>query len=128
MGLAAERYDRLDYEEFAGELARLVPPQHVAFVEAFEDLIEIGDYVFVHAGVRPGVALADQRRADLRWIRDPFLDHGGDLPATVVHGHTISDEVDVRRNRIGIDTGAYATGRLTALGLEGSATWTLVAA
>jgi serine/threonine protein phosphatase 1 len=84
------------------------------------DTIRIGDYLFVHAGVRPGVSLDEQTQADLRWIRDPFLTHDGDHGFVVIHGHTIVEEVDVRSNRIGIDTGAYRSGVLTAIALEGT--------
>lgn len=83
----------------------------------------IGDYLFVHAGIRPEVALADQQETDLLWIRQGFLESEADLPFVVVHGHTVTSEADVRRNRIGIDTGAYRTGILTALGLEGGERW-----
>ncbi len=124
-GIDAQAYDRMDYEEFSTALQRQVPAEHRAFLATFEDLIVIGDYVFVHAGVRPGVALDAQRSGDLRWIRDPFLDHGRPLEKIVVHGHTISDELDIQPHRIGVDTGAYSTGRLTALGLEGGASWTV---
>ena len=95
-GMAPDRYDQLDYEEFAGELKQLVPDEHSAFLAEFEDMIVIGDYVFVHAGVRPGIDLDQQRPRDLRWIRDPFLDHEKPLEKMVVHGHTISAGLDVR--------------------------------
>lgn len=128
-GMDPEHYDRLDYEEFATELAKIVPSTHTAFFEQFEDMIVIGDYVFVHAGIRPGVELSEQRTSDLRWIRDPFLDYDKPLCGKmIVHGHTISDGVETRIHRIGVDTGAYATGQLTALGLENETTWTLTAA
>ena len=126
-GLDTDRYDRLDYEEFAAELKQLVPAEHTAFIDRFEDLIEIGDYVFVHAGIRPGVDLDQQHSRDLRWIRDPFLDHDRSFNKMIVHGHTISPEIDFRSNRIGVDTGAYSTGQLSALGLEDATSWTVVA-
>ena len=78
-----------------------------------------GDYLFVHAGIRPGIALAEQAQADLRWIREPFLDHPARHELMVVHGHTIARDVEERSGRIGIDTGAYKHGVLTALVLEG---------
>ena len=84
-----------------------------------------GDYLFVHAGVRPKVALDAQKASDLRWIREPFLSSTADHGAVVVHGHTITDAVEDRGNRIGIDTGAYASGRLTVLGVEGTERWFL---
>jgi serine/threonine protein phosphatase 1 len=78
-----------------------------------------GDYFFVHAGVRPGVRLADQKEEDLLWIRDDFLNSSQDFGKVVVHGHTPIEKPDVRRNRINIDTGAFATGNLTCLVVEG---------
>src|SRR3546814_20529415 len=81
------------------------------------------DYAVVHAGVCPGVDLADQRAADLRWIRNRFLRHEGDFGKLIIHGHTITDAPEDLPNRIGIDTGAFASGRLTALGLAGAARW-----
>lgn len=122
-GMDAAEYERLDYEELVERLATLVPSRHRAFLTGFEDMIVIGDYAFVHAGVRPSTALDAQRRSDLRWIRDPFLDHRAPLEKMIVHGHTMNDDVAYGVHRIGIDTGAYATGRLTALGLEGGDTW-----
>ena len=77
-----------------------------------------GDYFFAHAGVRPGVPLAQQREEDLLWIRQDFLLYEEDFSKIVVHGHTPVPQPDVRPNRINIDTGAYATGRLTCLRLE----------
>ena len=79
-----------------------------------------GDYLFVHAGVRPGIPIERQDPADLLWIRDEFLNHDGAHEAVVVHGHTIAPDVEFRANRIGIDTGAYLTDRLTALCLSGT--------
>jgi serine/threonine protein phosphatase 1 len=75
--------------------------------------------LFVHAGVRPGVPLQAQTEADLIWIRSPFLDHAGSFDKMVVHGHTPGQVPVMRPNRIGIDTGAVFTGRLTALRLQG---------
>jgi len=79
----------------------------------------IGDYMFVHAGVRPGVPLDAQLERDLIWIREPFLDYEGDFGKFVVHGHTPVSEPDIRANRIDIDTLAWRSGTLTALVLEG---------
>lgn len=84
-----------------------------------------GSYLFVHAGIRPGVPLDRQEEADLLWIRQPFLTSEARHPWKVVHGHSVTDGVDHRPNRIGIDTGAYRTGVLTALGLERDGCWTL---
>jgi len=104
-----------------------VPQEDIDFIRGFEDQILIGDYLFVHAGIRPGVALEDQRVADLRWIREPFLSHRESFGPVVVHGHTIFGEPDFAPNRIGVDTGAYKSGRLTALGLEGTQRWLIEA-
>ena len=105
-----------------------IPASDRAYLGAAEDMIRIGDYLFVHAGIEPGVPFEEQRTGELRWIREPFLGHRGDHGAVVVHGHTITDEPVFRPNRIGIDTGAYASGRLTALALEGTARWLIAAA
>jgi serine/threonine protein phosphatase 1 len=102
-----------------------IPPEHARFIGGMADTLTLGDYLFVHAGIRPGVDLSLQSQSDLRWIRSPFLDHEDDHGFVVVHGHTISDGVDERSNRVGIDTGAYRTGILTALALEGRERWTI---
>jgi serine/threonine protein phosphatase 1 len=104
-------------------LQRYIPARHRNFLQSLDDQIGFGDYLFVHAGIRPGVALAAQDSQDMRWIRGDFLDYRGDLGAFIIHGHSISAEPDVQVNRIGIDTGAYRSGTLTALGLEGEARW-----
>ncbi len=104
-------------------LPSYVPEAHRAFLRAMHDGLQFGDYFFTHAGIRPGVPLEQQDRQDLRWIRGGFLDSQEDHGVIVVHGHTVREDVEVRRNRIGIDTGAYASGRLTGLGLEGAARW-----
>lgn len=124
-GIGEAEYERLDYDELAAALDRQVPARHRSFLDRLENMIELGDYIFVHAGVHPDVPLDAQDPSDLRWIRSPFLDHGRPLGKMVVHGHTIADDLDVCPHRIGIDTGAYATGRLTAIGLEGEELWRL---
>ncbi|MBM4409618.1 MAG: serine/threonine protein phosphatase [Chloroflexi bacterium] len=107
--------------EAAGRaLQAALPPAHRAFLGRLALRYRVGDYAFAHAGVRPGVAFERQDEADLLWIRRPFLDHAGDFGAVVVHGHSIAPAPVVRENRIGIDTGAYASGRLTCLVLEGT--------
>lgn len=118
-------YMGLDLEELADRLATLVPEEHLAFLEGFEDMIVIGDYAFVHAGIRPGIPLDQQRKSDLRWIREEFVGQRGDLEKVIVYGHTIYGDVDERGSRIGIDTGAYASGKLTAIGLEADQRWYL---
>ncbi len=103
----------------ARDWAAAVPPRHQAFVRGLPLMHAAGGYLFVHAGLRPGVPLARQSRLDMLWIREPFLSFHGDLPGVVVHGHTPHNEPVIRRNRIGIDTGAYLGGALTCLVLEG---------
>ena len=119
-GVDQQRYDRATLEEVQQLMREAVPAADVTFLESFEDMVEIGDYVFVHAGIDPGVPLAEQKPQHLRWIREPFLSHGESHELVVVHGHTIREEPEDLGNRIGIDTGAYMTGRLTALRLEGA--------
>lgn len=104
-------------------LREVIPSEHQTFLAGLADTFSFGDYLFVHAGIRPGVTLQHQAPRDLRWIRGAFLDDPRDHGVTVVHGHTITKEVDVRPNRIGIDTGAYHFGVLTALGVEGDQHW-----
>lgn len=107
--------------ELPKRVREVVPEEHIRFIKGFKDHVAVGDYLFVHAGVRPGVSLDQQEPSDLRWIREEFLsDEDTDHGFRVVHGHTITDEPDVKPNRIGIDTGCYLSGSLTALVLEGS--------
>lgn len=124
-GISDQAYRDCEYPELLEMLRAHVPAEHVAFLEAFEDLIVVGDYAFVHAGIRPGETLASQRPSDLRWIRENFLEHRGALEKVIVHGHTITEEVELREHRIGLDTGAYASGKLTAMGFEGDERWVL---
>jgi serine/threonine protein phosphatase 1 len=95
------------------------PSDHRAFVEGLPRLVRFGGYVFVHAGVRPGRAVDDQDPDDLVWIREPFLTSNADFGMLVVHGHTPVKAPEVRPNRINIDTGAFFTGQLTCVVLEG---------
>jgi len=104
-----------------------VPEPHRAFLRAMRDTVRFGDYLFTHAGIRPGVPLDDQDPQDFRWIRREFLDSNADHGVVVVHGHTVQEDAEIRPNRIGIDTGAYRSGRLTALGLEGTEQWLIQA-
>lgn len=119
-GLAGPRYDAMTFEELADVMPSLVPPDHRDFLERGEELVVVGDYAFVHAGVRPRTPLAAQQGSDLRWIRGDFLDSRAAHEKVIVHGHTVTPEVEDTGVRIGIDTGAFGTGRLTALVLEGS--------
>ncbi len=101
-------------------LRQNLPDRHLAFLRGLDPYHEVGGYLFVHAGLRPGVPLDKQKPEDLMWIRDEFLDSTVDHGRVVVHGHSISLEVEYRPNRINIDTGAYATRVLTCLALEGA--------
>lgn len=119
-GIAAAR-DEDDPARLAAlqaAFAAALPESHRAFMRGLEPCRAIGGYLFVHAGVRPGVPLAGQSLDDLLWIRGEFLRSPADHGHVVVHGHTIDRKPQVRRNRIGIDTGAFATGVLTCLVLE----------
>lgn len=116
---------RMDMSEIVNWMLENIPRDHVDFIDALPDQVEIGDYLFVHAGIRPNMPLSEQAPSDLRWIRNEFLDHDGAHPKFVVHGHSVTPAVDERANRIGIDTGAYFSNRLTALGLEGTGRWRL---
>lgn len=118
-------YNELNFEQLRLELHKIVPERHVKFLRSLEDWIIVGGYLFVHAGVRPGVAIEDQSTQDLRWIREPFLSATSSCAYCVVHGHTISEGPEEHPGRIGIDTGAYISGRLTAVGLEAEQRWYL---
>ena len=104
--------------DLAKALAEALPPEHSQFLQSLVPSFSCGGYFFVHAGIRPGVPLAQQRVDDMLWIRDEFLLHEEKYEKIVIHGHTPVPEIDVRPNRINIDTGAYITGRLSCLVLE----------
>jgi serine/threonine protein phosphatase 1 len=104
--------------ELSASLRNAIPKCHSQFLAGLSLCFTCGDFFFVHAGVRPGTPLSRQREDDLLWIRDEFLLHEEPFEKIIVHGHTPVWEPDVRNNRINIDTGAYATGRLTCLRLE----------
>ena len=114
-------------QAIAQEIYRKVPRAHRDFIRSFGDSFRFGDYLFVHAGIRPGIALEDQLPRDMRWIREEFLNDQTDHGVVVVHGHTIVPMVEERPNRIGIDTGAYKGGPLTAIGIQGQERWYLAA-
>ncbi len=111
--------------EAASIFRGLLPKDHLQFYRGLQLSYRAGGYFFVHAGVRPGVALDMQDERDLLWIRADFLDCPHDLGAVVVHGHTPVASPEDLHNRIGIDTLAFHTGKLTAVGLEGSRRWFL---
>lgn len=105
--------------DLQSELRAKLPRRHLEFLHGLCLTHVEGDYLFVHAGLRPGVPLAEQREEDMIWIRGTFLSSTADHGKIVVHGHTIAPEPQVCTNRIGIDTGAWYTDRLTALALDG---------
>lgn len=109
-----------DVETIEHLLLSHIPRSHIAFLDDCVDSVRFGDYLLVHAGVRPGVALDRQSGQDLRWIRKEFLEASDTFGAMIVHGHTISQTVMQTPVRIGIDTGAYQHGILTAIRLEGT--------
>ncbi len=111
-------FDGGDAGTYIEELRAAVTPETLDWIRAWPLTASSGDYYFCHAGVKPGVALRKQHRRDLLWIREEFLDDPRDHGAVVVHGHTISSKVELRANRIGVDTGAYASGVLSAVYLE----------
>lgn len=106
-------------ETLAPRLAERLPESHRQFLDALQPSVRFGDYFFCHAGVRPGVPLDQQAQADLLWIRTEFLNSRADHGAVVVHGHSPTDQVELRANRINVDTGAYATGHLSCIVLSG---------
>lgn len=109
----------------ASLLGNAMTPAERTFLRGLKTYHRAGGYFFAHAGVRPGVPLDMQLEEDLVWIRAPFLNYDKDFGAVIVHGHSISSEVEIKSNRIGIDTGAHATGRLTCLVLETNKRWLL---
>src|SRR6202012_321466 len=118
-GVMPPRFD--DEAAFAAardQFAAALPASHLRFLQNLQYSARIGDYFFVHAGVRPGVDLEKQAPQDLLWIREEFLMSNGNFAAVVVHGPTPADQPVRRSNRIGVDTGVYATGKLAAVVLD----------
>jgi serine/threonine protein phosphatase 1 len=111
--------DHQQQRELAEAFAHALPNSHRQFLFNLSPSFTSGDYFFAHAGARPGIPLSRQKEQDLLWIREDFLAHKKSFGKIVIHGHTPVIEPDIRPNRINIDTGAYATGRLTCLMLEG---------
>jgi len=107
-----------NYEQAARALEAAVPDEHFKFLASLKTSIITGKHFLCHAGVRPGIRLERQSVEDLLWIRDEFLNSTADFGRIVVHGHTPSERPEVLPNRINIDTGAFATDRLTCVVLE----------
>jgi len=122
-GVDVARLASLDGAAALAEVQAAIPSTHIEFLKSFIDSCRFGDYLFVHAGIRPGVELGAQLQSDMRWIREEFLFDDSDHGFVVVHGHTITEEVEEQPNRIGIDTGAYRSGVLTALAIENDQRW-----
>lgn len=114
-------------ERISAQLQVALPTAHIDFLKATADSLHLGDYFFVHAGIRPRLGLDRQDRNDLLWIRHEFLASRRFHGAMIVHGHHIVDTPEIRHNRIGLDTGAYCTGVLTCLVLEGAESWLMQA-
>ena len=107
-----------DWARASDDLKSRLPVEHRQFLSSLDLSVRIGDYVFVHAGIRPGMPLDQQTEQDLLWIREDFLEDRHYLGAVVVHGHTPTSKPYRDSRRIGIDTGAYLSGRLTAARFE----------
>lgn len=122
-GVDPEQAMAADLDELQALMNAAIPQDDIDFIESFKKLIRHGDYAFVHAGIRPDTPIEHQLGQDCRWIREPFLSHRGSFGAYVVHGHTITEEPEECTNRVGIDTGAFMHGTLTAIGLQGTDRW-----
>jgi serine/threonine protein phosphatase 1 len=107
------------YEEAALALSAAVPEKHLAFLRSLKNSVTIGEYFLCHAGVRPGIPLDRQNIDDLLWIREEFLNSDLAHGKMLIHGHTPNEWPEVKPNRVNIDTGAFATGRLTCLVIDG---------
>lgn len=114
------RWQDIGSAALSARLRRIIPPRHIMFLAGLPIFLVAGDYLFVHAGLRPGISLAMQEDEDLLWIREPFLSVGSGLALTAVHGHTPCAIPEFAPGRIGIDTGCFATGRLTVLKVDAS--------
>lgn len=114
------RPSREEWPALVAAFRRDFPQAHRRFLAGCRPSVAYGSYFFAHAGIRPGIPVDAQDRADLFWIREPFLTSRADHGAVVVHGHTPVREPDMRTNRINLDTGAYLTGRLGCVALEGN--------
>jgi serine/threonine protein phosphatase 1 len=109
-------------ERLKAVMAEAIPESHRQFLATLPISLKVGQYLFVHAGIRPGVPLERQTEEDMMWIREPFIKEGPKLPLMVIHGHTPQPTPDLGPGRIGIDTGAFYTGKLTVLKIDGGQT------
>lgn len=100
------------------KIAALIPDAHLSFLSGLPVSLELPDYYIVHAGVNPDASLHDQTDNDLLWIREPFSSHNGPFEKVIVHGHTPQKTATVTQHKISIDTGAYASGKLSAVRLQ----------
>jgi serine/threonine protein phosphatase 1 len=115
-----------EQRQLAKALAKSIPKTHLEFLDSLKLSFNCGDFLFVHAGIRPGVPIREQSEEDLLWIREEFLSCEQQFEKFVVHGHTPVAKPDIRSNRINIDTGAFATGRLTCMMIEGTVVMPLI--
>ncbi len=114
--------DAQDLVRARDDLLERMPAAHLRILNSLELMVTVGDYAYVHAGIRPGVPLARQKAEDLLWIRGPFLQQTGRFEKRIVHGHSwMEASPEIYDNRIGLDTGAYETGVLTAIRIEDNA-------
>jgi len=119
--------DDAGWHHVRDRFAAALPQPHRRFYETLETLLTVGDYAFVHAGVRPGRTLDQQSEDDLLWIRKDFLRRGLKFEKVIVHGHTPTEAPEITPHRIGLDTGAYISGVLSAVRLNGQAPFVLQA-
>lgn len=122
-GVTQELYRKCRYEDLGRLMRSHIPERHRNFYLNMEEMIEIGDYLFVHAGIDPAVAISKQDASRTRWIRDSFTGHAGPFEKVIVHGHSMTMKAQILPHRIGVDTGAYRSGMLTAVGLEENRRW-----
>lgn len=124
-GVDEDSYRAASYDDLEKLLIDHVPEEHLQFLGRLENQVIVGDYLFVHAGIDVSKSVLEQDPRVTRWIRGAFTHSDQPCEKTVVYGHTVYKEVEQRSCRIGIDTGAYASGKLTAIALEGTRQWLL---
>lgn len=112
------RNDEFDPIELARTFTNKIPEKWIDWLRSRPISARSNDYFFCHAGIKPGVVLKKQSRSDMLWIRNSFLNSDAAHGVVIVHGHSITPDIELRHNRIGVDTGAYRTGMLTAVYLE----------